>query len=76
MKHYQFEVLVMETWPTVATQYGKHRFGQHWFNMLVKHRPDLSEQIRAHPLYDPFFQTSRLGNAREWASENWEKKIG
>jgi hypothetical protein len=49
---------------------GWQRRGQVYFNVLAKHRPDLSEAARTTDI-DPFYQTTRLDSFLEWVMENW-----
>ena len=67
----------MEYWQFVASTKESHRpettnqrYGQWYFNCLVKIRPDISEKIRSTKL-DPFFREKVSQETEEFVEANW-----
>ena len=46
------------------------RKGQHLFNLLHEHKPQLANQIRGTGL-DPFYRDNRLDDVVAWIACNW-----
>jgi hypothetical protein len=51
MKYQEFLALVVKTLPK------DHRLGQHYFNVLNEHRPEIAKKIHKTKL-DPFYEKS------------------
>ena len=49
---------------------SKYRYGQLYFNMLDKYRPDLTEKIRGTAL-DPFQKEEVTKETHQFAINNW-----
>ena len=47
-----------------------YRYGQHVFNELYRHRPDLSEQIRGTRM-DPFYRNHISSELEQFLLLNW-----
>jgi len=47
-----------------------HRYGQVYFNLLVEHRPDISEKIRG-TMLDPFYKEFVKTETHQFVEKSW-----
>jgi hypothetical protein len=65
-----FTDFVIETTQFFGGHRREMRFGQAVFNILNKHRPDISSQLMDSPL-DPFYKDSVSDEVWQFIKERW-----
>lgn len=64
MKYEEFLGIVVRTMPR------EHRLGQHYYNVLAEHKPEIAQKLRDTPL-DPFYKYSVSAETEAAVRGSW-----